>query len=155
MDEATMVTCMTCRGMDDVGKMKSERRSARFRESTSNGEVDGSATLEGFLQAFVETLVGCGRLGNETRKGELANDNLAVGAGECTIAVAERAGNVPFPICHLTFIICDLIFSSREMESRMFDRITDTLAVDVQMTIDAPRLVLLTYNYYFHTFENG
>ena len=66
--------------------------------------------------------------------------------------MTERAGNVPFPICHLTFIICDLIFSSREMESRMFDRITDTLAVDVQMTIDAPGLMLLTYNYYFHTF---
>lgn len=38
------------------------------------------------------------------------------------------------------------------MACGMFDRITDTLAVDVQMTIDAPRLVLLTYNYYFHTF---
>lgn len=38
------------------------------------------------------------------------------------------------------------------MESRMFDRIANTLAVDVQMTIYSPRLVLLTYNYYFHTF---
>lgn len=62
-----------------------------------NLEVDGSATLEGFLQAFVETLVGGSRLGDEPRKGELANDNLAVGAGESTITVAERAGNVPFP----------------------------------------------------------
>ena len=60
--------------------MESERLSARFRESTSNGEVDGSATLEGFLQAFVETLVGGSRLGDEPRKGELANDNLAVSA---------------------------------------------------------------------------
>jgi len=91
-----MVTCMTCRGMDDAGKMESERLSARFRESTSNGEVDGSATLEGFLQAFVETLVGGSRLGNKTRKGKLANDNLAVGARESSIAMAERAGNVPF-----------------------------------------------------------
>ena len=96
MDEATMVTCMTCRIMDDVEKMKSERLSARFRESTSNVEVDGSATLEGFLQAFVETLVGGSRLGDEPRKGELANDNLAVSAGESTIAMTERAGNVPF-----------------------------------------------------------
>ena len=39
--------------------------------------------------------------------------------------------------------------------SGMFDRITDTLAVDVQVAIYSPRLVLLTYNYYFHTFENG
>ena len=51
-----------------------------FRESTSNGEVDGSATLEGFLEPFVETLVGFSRLGNETRKGKLANDDLAVDA---------------------------------------------------------------------------
>ena len=96
MDEATMVTCMTCRIMDDVEKMKSERLSARFRESTSNVEVDVSATLEGFFQAFVETLVGGSRLGDEPRKGELANDNLAVSAGESTIAMTERAGNVPF-----------------------------------------------------------
>ena len=51
-----------------------------FRESTSNREADGSATLEGFLEPFVETLVGLGRLGDETRKGKLANDDLAVDA---------------------------------------------------------------------------
>lgn len=37
----------------------------------------------------------------------------------------------------------------------MFDRVANTLAVDVQVAIDTPGLVVLTYNYYFHTFENG
>ena len=51
-----------------------------LRESTSNREADGGVTLEGFLEPFVETLVGLGRLGDETRKGKLANDDLAVDA---------------------------------------------------------------------------
>lgn len=51
-----------------------------FRESTSNREADGGVALEGFLEPFVETLVGLGRLGDETRKGKLANDDLAVDA---------------------------------------------------------------------------
>ena len=109
-----------------------------------NLEVDGSTTLEGFFQAFVETLVGGSRLGDETRKGELANDNLAVGAGESSIAMTERVVIQRYPVLALG-----------SATSGMFDRVANTLAVDVQMTIDAPRLVLLTYNYYFHTFENG
>ena len=51
-----------------------------FRELTSNSEADGGVALEGFLEPFVETLVGFCRLGDETRKGKLANDNLAVDA---------------------------------------------------------------------------
>ena len=109
-----------------------------------NLEVDGSTTLEGFFQAFVETLVGGIRLGDEPRKGELANDNLAVSAGESSIAMTERVVIQRYPVLALG-----------SATSGMFDRVANTLAVDVQMTIDAPRLVLLTYNYYFHTFENG
>jgi hypothetical protein len=120
--------------------MESERLSARFRESTSNGEVDGSATLEGFLQAFVETLVGGSRLGNKTRKGKLANDNLAVGARESSIAMTERVVIQRYPVLALG-----------SATSGMFDRITDTLAVDVQVAIYSPRLMFLTYYYNFHT----
>lgn len=66
--------------MDIEKKKKATVVSDRFRESTSNREADGGVTLEGFLEPFVETLVGLGRLGDEARKGKLANDDLAVDA---------------------------------------------------------------------------
>ncbi len=71
---------MTSRTMDIEKKKKATVVSDRFRESTSDSEADGGVTLEGFLEPFVETLVGLGRLGDETRKGKLANDDLAVDA---------------------------------------------------------------------------
>ena len=96
--------------------------------------------MEGFLESLVEAVIGGLRLGDYTRKEILAYYNLAVLERKRTIAVTEgeRERND--------------VFTRRKMAFRMFDRVADAGAVDIQVTIDAPRLVILSYNYNFHDF---
>ena len=64
---------MTFRVMD---KIQVGARSAPTLFSASDGEADGSATLEGFLEPLVEAVVGGVRLGDYARKKVLADNDF-------------------------------------------------------------------------------
>lgn len=58
-------------------------------------EVDGSATLEGLFEPFVETVIGGLRGGNNSGKEVLAYYDLAMLERKRTIAVAETTHLTP------------------------------------------------------------
>ena len=60
-----------------------------FLISSSDSEVDGSATLEGLFEPFVEAVIGGLRGGNNSGKEILAYYDLAVLERKPTIAVTE------------------------------------------------------------------
>ena len=83
--------------------------------------------MEGFLESLVEAVIGGLRGGNDTGKEVLANDDLAMLERKRTIAVAEGKRK------------SDLIYTRGQVAGGVLNRVTDARAVDVQMTIDAPR----------------
>ena len=52
----------------------------KWKYSSTNGEVDGGVTLPGLFEAFVETVVGGCRPGDETRDRGLTDYDLTQGA---------------------------------------------------------------------------
>ena len=61
-----------------------------FLISSTDSEADGSATLEGLFEPFVEAVIGGLRGGNDSGKEILAYYDLAVLERKPTIAVTER-----------------------------------------------------------------
>ena len=110
-----------------------------FLESSTDSKVDGSATLEGLFEPFVEAVIGRLRGGNGSGKEILAYYDLAVLERKRTIAVTERERR-------------DLVFTSGQVAVRMLNRIAYSFAVDIQVTVYTPRLMFLSYNYNFHNF---
>ncbi len=92
------------------------------------------SALEGFLEPFVQTLIGLCRLDNHTRQSILAYDDLTMYAGQRPVAMTK-------------WIRVQLqdIFTLRLAAPRVLYRVAHTLPVDIQMTVYPPRLVLLSY----------
>ena len=96
--------------------------------------------MEGFLESLVEAVIGGLRLGDYTRKEVLAYYDLAVLERKRTIAVTERERKR------------NDVFTSGQVAGGVLYSIAYSFAVDIQVPVYAPRLVILSYSYNFHDF---
>ena len=90
--------------------------------------------MEGLFEAFVEAVISGLRLGYYPRKEMLSNNDFSLLERQCAITMPKRI-----------VVQFDRVRTIGLVACGMLNRIADSFAVDIEVTIDSPRSFVTTY----------